>query len=237
VNLDNLSNLETLLTSVLTTLGVSSPLLVSAVRFAFREYHKLSNAAALIEAYDSRFEELDLRLKQAGIKDPDQVVTREIRRLRGSLKESFARRDLRLSQMETRVEVIRHETLAKPQPAQPVHVPEDVTILKAKSIEQSKVVNLVKNEVKTLSYAIDELKVNQADLEQRVVGQAAPKPITGTHDMEAKLKELETQNLILKRALIKLAGRIKVDLSFELHEPSSNIEKQPAKTAAPSNTK
>ena len=222
INQAQLTDLETILTSVLSMLGISSPFIAALVRFAFREYNKLMSAAALIEAYDARFEEMDARLKAAGIKDPDIVVTQHIRQLRGSLKESFNRRDLRLSQMETRVEQVKKEQEAERSKA-PISIPHDLNSLKS---------HISKHKVR-----IDELErllKFTYDTTKTLAARSAPAPVpvpAPSADIE-KVKQLEVSVAILRRALLKLANRLNVDLSFELHTPRTPAAPAPAAAAA-----
>ena len=216
------------MTSILSMLGISSPFVAALIKFVFREYNKLMSAAALIEAYDARFEELDTRLRKAGIADPDVLITRQIAQLKGSLKESFNRRDLRIQQMETKVEVIKQAQVESESKHGRILVPNDIQKLSVKTTNLDKQVQLLTNLQKSMASQMDALSA--------LTSAPSPTAVPPSPELEAEarrqIKELETQVVILKRALIKLATKMKVDLSFELHQNPTKAQATESKAQA-----
>lgn len=220
--LTNLNSLETLLTSVLTTLGVASPLVFKAVSFAFKQYQDIRKAVDFVLALDSRLDEMDLRLKKAGVSDADEVVTRQIRALKGSLKESFHRRDMRLDSVETRVERVVEQarqtavvSAAAAAPAPIVKLPETVSGLTTKLQRAEQRLTILEGMTKDHDRRIETL----IDLKPAPIAEVRVQaPAADTTAVEQKVKAVALETTILKRALLKLAAKMRVDLSFELHE-------------------
>jgi hypothetical protein len=210
-----MNSLETLLTSVLTTLGIASPAVISAVKFVFKEYHRLRKAVDLILAIDARIDELDSRLKEAGIRDTDAIVAKHLKVLKGTVKEAFSRRDLRLDSVEHRVEVIKQD-VQKTSPAGSIVLPETVSLLKKDTKSLGQRLQAIETALKFQENEQKETKKEIFQLQSREAPTPLPQEsVADTND----IRQLKSDVQIIKRAVYKLGQRLKLDLSFELHLP------------------
>ncbi len=213
--IDNLSSLETILTSVLTSLGLASPLVVSAVKFVFSEYKKLRDAVDMVMMMDSRLEEIEARIKSLGGGSPDSKIKAHLDVFRKNLKESFNRRDERIGLVEHRVEEVKLGLEKAPDLRNNLH----------------KRIEAITTRINSLEEGISQIKKDSEATKEPVIQAIVPKDTTGDH---IAIASLETEIGKLRRALLRLGQKTGVDITWELHEKKSTRHTQEAFSKAES---